>query len=126
MESCTALYLKKKGYCVRRIILIIANKNNRDLAGLIQLLELNGVIEPESIPQISVPNKFNEREIRELNQQLVAATLGVFSEKKTIADNIIECSRNLIQNNRFDKAVPHFTNERQIACLIALAIENKT
>lgn len=56
---------------------------------------------------------------------MVTATLGVFSENKSVADNIIECSHNLIQKNRFDKIVPRFTNERQIACLIALAIENK-
>ncbi len=106
-------------------ILIVENKNNRDLAGLIQLLGLNGVIDPKSIPQIGIPNKFNERETYKLNQRLVTATLGVFSEKKTIADNIIECSHNLIQKNRFDKIIPHFADERQIACLIALAIENK-
>lgn len=106
-------------------ILIIENKTNRDLAGLIQLLELTGVIDPDSIPQISLPNKFNKRETDNINQRLVTATLGVFSEKKSVADNIIECSHNLIQKNRFDRIAPHFTSERQIACLIALAIENK-
>lgn len=106
-------------------VLIIENKNNRDLAGLIKLLELNGVIEPQSIPQIIIPNKFNENETNELNQRLVTANLGIFSEKKTIADNIIKCSHDLLQKNKFDRIIPHFANERQIACLIALAIENK-
>ena len=106
-------------------VLIIENKTNRDLAGLIQLLELTGAIEFNSIPQINLSNKFNERETDDINQRLVTATLGVFSGKKSVADNIIECSHNLIQKNRFDKIVPHFANERQIACLIALAIENK-
>lgn len=106
-------------------ILIVENKNNRDLAGLLRLLELNGDIEPNSIPQIIVSNRLNNRETDELNQRLVTATLGVFSEKKSIADNIIECSHNLIQKNRFDKISPHFNNERQIACLLSLAIENK-
>ena len=114
-------FLKKQDISV----LVIENKNNRDLAGLIQLLELTGVIESNSIPQISLLNKFNKRETDDINQRLVTATLGVFSENKSVADNIIECSHNLIQKNRFDKIVPRFTNERQIACLIALAIENK-
>ena len=114
-------YLKKQDIS----ILIIENKTNRDLAGLIQLLELTGAIESGSIPQISIPNKFNKRETDYLNQRLVTATLGVFLEQKSIADNIIECSHNLIQKNRFDRIAPHFTSERQIACLIALAIENK-
>lgn len=105
--------------------LIAESKNNRDLAGLIQLLELNHVIEPGSIPQIDIPNKFSREETLELNKRLTTATLGVFSEKKSIADNIIDCSRDLIQNSRFDKISPLFNDERQIACLIALAIENK-
>lgn len=106
-------------------VLIVENKNNRDLAGLIKLLELNGIIEANSIPQINVSNKFNEQETHELNQRLIITNLGVFSENKTIADNIIECSHNLLQKNRFDRIVPHFSSDRQIACLIALATENK-
>lgn len=106
-------------------ILIIENKNNRDLAGLIQLMELNGVIEQDSIPRITISNKLSKTETAELNKLLVTANLGIFSEKKTITDNIIKCSHDLLQKNRFDSIVPHFDNERQIACLIALAIENK-
>lgn len=113
--------LKKKNVSA----LIIESKTNRDLPGLIQLLERNGVIEPKSIPQIRLPNKFNERETDNLNQRMVTANLGVFSEKKSIADNIIDCSHNLILKSRFDKIVPRFDNEQQIASLIALATENK-
>ena len=72
-------------------VLIIENKNNRDLAGLIKLLELNGVIEANSIPQINVSNKFNEQETHELNQRLIITNLGVFSENKTIASRS-DCS----------------------------------
>lgn len=106
-------------------IIIIENKNNRDLAGLIRLLELNDIIEPNSIPQIEISNKFSKEEIAKLNERLVTATFGVFSENRTIADNIIESSHKLIEKNRFDSIVPHFDSERKVACLIALATENK-
>ena len=62
-------------------MLIIENKNNRDLAGLIRLLEVNEIIEPNSIPQIDILNKFSKGETTRLNERLVTATLGVFSER---------------------------------------------
>ena len=105
--------------------LIIENKSNQDLSGLIRLLELNEVIEHNAIPQIELPNRLNKREADDITKLLVTATLGVFSEKRSIADNIIRCSRKLIQKNRFDQIVPRFNNIRQIASLIALATENK-
>lgn len=106
-------------------ILIIEEKSNHSLSSLLRLLEMTGVIEQKSIPLLEVSNKFSKSEVDTLNRLLVTATLEVFTESKSLADNIIETSRHLIQKNRFDKIVPRLSNERQIACLIALAIENK-
>ena len=51
--------------------------------------------------------------------------LLAFFLRGTIADNIIESSRKLIEKNRFDNIVPYFDSAQKVACLIALATENK-
>ena len=119
--------LKSKAEISSRNIyfIIIEQKNNRDLFGLIKMMELSGDLEDKEIPYVFVDNRFSKEETLEINQKLVVSTLGVFDERKTISDNIISAGEQLIQKNRFSSIVPKKTNVREVASLIALSIKNK-
>lgn len=56
---------------------------------------------------------------------LVTSSLGVFSENKSIADNIINASNLLIQKNKFSQISPLTDNVRQVSSLIVLATLGK-
>lgn len=105
--------------------LIIERKNNRDLLGVLKLLELKGILRENSIPQIEVNSNFNKAETTEINEKLAVTTLGIFSERRSIVDNIIYASNKLIEKNRYSTIVPKHSNPREIAALIALAIKQK-
>ncbi len=105
--------------------MIVERKNNRDLFGLVKMMELSGDLGEGEIPYVFVDNKFSKEETSEINQKLVVATLGVFDERKTISDNIISAGDQLLQKNRFSSIVPKKTNVREVASLIALSIKNK-
>lgn len=105
--------------------LIVSNKSNRDLSGLIKLLEYKGILSSSDVPQYYLPNRFSSSEILRLNEQLVTANLGVFVQKQSVIDNIIMCSRNLSHKHKYDTILPRFRDVREIACLIALATERK-
>ena len=105
--------------------IVISNRSNHDLSSLINLLEINNVIIKNSTIQNIISNRFNSAEVRTLNALLIETTLGVFTEKKTIADNIISASRALMKKNKYSDIVPCFSNEKMLACLLALSIEQK-
>lgn len=106
-------------------VIVISNKNNRDISGLIRLMEMNSIISQNYFPETQISNRFSTAEIEQLNPLLVEATLGVFSPDKTIIDNIIEASAKLLEKNRFSNITPHYGNARMLASLVALAIEQK-
>ena len=80
-------------------IIIIENKSNRDLSGLLVLMKMNEHLEDDEIPQLEISNRFSKPKTDEINNYLVTSSLGVFSENKSIADNIINASNLLIQKN---------------------------
>ena len=70
-------------------------------------------------------NKFSSNKTEEINLKLVKSSLGIFSNGKSIADNIIDISSRLIQKNQFDKITPRMESIKDIACLVALATMEK-
>lgn len=106
--------------------IIFESKNNRDLSGLLNLLEQHGKIDINQIPQIELDNRFKQKELEVLNPLLTAISVGVFgTEYKTIVDNIIEKSNNLLISNKYQKISPKLGSIRDIATLISLAVEKK-
>ena len=82
----------------RKIIVVIAaNKSNRDFSSILKLYELQGRISSEKIPQISIANTFSSEELAQLNPLLTAIDVGIFSRHKTILDNIIDVSNKLAE-----------------------------
>lgn len=106
-------------------IIIIENKSNRDLSGLLVLMKMNEHLEDDEIPQLEISNRFSKPKTDEINNYLVTSSLGVFSENKSIADNIINASNLLIQNNKFSQISPLTDNVRQVSSLIVLATLGK-
>lgn len=106
-------------------IIIIENKSNRDLSGLLVLMKMNEHLEDDEIPQLEISNRFSKPKIDEINNYLVTSSLGVFSENKSIADNIINASNLLIQKNKFSQISPLTDNVRQVSSLIVLATLGK-
>lgn len=104
---------------------IAANKNNRDLCSILKLYELQGRINPEKVPQISVANTFSPQELAQLNPLLTAIDAGIFSRHKTIVDNIINISNKLAEKSKYDKAIPKYRTIQELAALITLGIERK-
>lgn len=106
-------------------IIIIENKSNRDLSGLLVLMKMNEHLEDDEIPQLEISNRFAKPKTDEINNYLVTSSLGVFSENKSIADNIINASNLLIQKNKFSQISPLTDNVRQVSSLIVLATLGK-
>lgn len=106
-------------------IIIIENKSNRDLSGLLVLMKMNEHLEDDEIPQLKISNRFSKPKTDEINNYLVTSSLGVFSENKSIADNIINASNLLIQKNKFSQISPLTDNVRQVSSLIVLATLGK-
>lgn len=106
-------------------IIIIENKSNRDLSGLLVLMKMNEHLEDDEIPQLEISNCFSKPKTDEINNYLVTSSLGVFSENKSIADNIINASNLLIQKNKFSQISPLTDNVRQVSSLIVLATLGK-
>lgn len=109
----------------RNSIIIIENKSNRDLSGLLVLMKMNEHLEDDEIPQLEISNRFSKPKTDEINNYLVTSSLGVFSENKSIADNIINASNLLIQKNKFSQISPLTDNVRQVSSLIVLATLGK-
>ena len=106
-------------------ILLISRNNDRDLPGLIRYALNCDYIEDNDINRISVSNKLSAMETKQINSLLVNSSLGVFSDDKSILDNIIYLANQLSIKNKFTKVVPQCLNERQIVCLLILAIQRK-
>ena len=106
-------------------VVFFANRNDRDIAGLIQLLHLQGKIEDTSIRSMELTNRFNTRETIEINNRLAIISSGVFKENKSIIDNIIFTSKQLLTKNKFASLEPKTDTIQEIACLIALATKKK-
>ena len=106
-------------------ILLISKKSDRDLPGLIKYAINQGTIQEEEINKIFIDNCFSHNEVKTLNSLLVKSSLGIFSDGKSIVDNIIFCANELAVGNRYSRIMPEYTNIRHIVCLILLAIKRK-
>lgn len=104
---------------------IVENKSNRDLLSLLSLLRINEVIQSDEPVTYELKNKLSSGKCEELNLKLVKSSFAIFSESKSIADNIIDISSRLIQRNQFDKITPRMETIKDVACLIALATMEK-
>lgn len=106
-------------------VVIAVDKNDRGVNGILKLYELQGTIQPRDIPQIPLSNRLNNREWQRISPLLTAVTAGIFKEKDTIVDNIINLSKELTEKNKYYNIVPRFTSIPELAALIVLAIERK-
>lgn len=95
------------------------------MSGLLVLMKMNEHLEDDEIPQLEISNRFSKPKTDEINNYLVTSSLGVFSENKSIADNIINASNLLIQKNKFSQISPLTDNVRQVSSLIVLATLGK-
>lgn len=105
--------------------LIVSSKSNRDLSGLIRLLEMKQLLKECDIPKYYISNKFSNTEISNLNNLLVTVNLSVFSPDQTIVDNIITCGKKLASKSKYDSIRPRMREISEISALIALATERK-
>lgn len=104
---------------------IVENKSNRDLISLLSLLRMTDVIKKNELIPYELKNRLNAEKSKELNEKLVKSSFGIFSEGKSISDNIIDISARLIQKSQFDSIVPRMQTVKEIACLIVLATMEK-
>lgn len=105
--------------------LVIESKCNRDLPGIIEYFFEKESMTSDDIPLYELENKFSVSKTIEINKMLVASSLGVFSENKTIADNIIVASEKLIEDHKFSNTFACMDSVRDVASLIVLAIKGK-
>lgn len=105
--------------------LVVSNKSNRDLSGLIRLLEMKQLLKESDIPKHYLSNKFSNAEISQLNDLLVTVNLSVFNPNQTIVDNIITCGKKLASKSKYDSIRPRVREIGEIAALITLATERK-
>ncbi|MFR8712511.1 MAG: hypothetical protein ACLVEN_09840 [Anaerotignum lactatifermentans] len=104
---------------------IVENKSNRDLISLLSLLKMTDVVKKHELIPDELKNKLTVEKSKELNQKLVKSSFGIFSERKSISDNIIDISTRLVQTNKFDRIVPKMQTVKEVACLIVLATMEK-
>lgn len=104
---------------------IVENKSNRDLISLLSLLRMNEVVKNDEPITYELKNKLTAEKSEEINLKLVRSSFSIFSNNKSIADNIIDISSRLIQRNQFEKINPRVKTVKDIACLVALATMEK-
>lgn len=104
---------------------IVENKSNRDLLSLLSLLRMNEIVKNDEPVTYELKNKLSSAKTEELNLKLVKSAFSIFSQNKSIADNIIDISSRLIQKNLFEKITPRVDTVKDIACLVALATMEK-
>lgn len=104
---------------------IVENKSNRDLISLLSLLRMTGAIKKNELIPYQLKNRLTAEKSKELNEKLVKSSFGIFSEGKTISDNIIDISTRLIQKSKFDRIVPKMETVKEVACLVVLATKEK-
>ena len=104
---------------------IVESKSNRDLMSLLSLLRITDIIKKNELIPYELKNRLTAEESKELNEKLVKSSFGIFSESKSISDNIIDISERLIQKSQFDRITPRMETVKEIACLIALATMEK-
>ena len=106
-------------------IVVVINKNDRDIHGLLKLYDLQSIISLKSLPHIEVSNILSKSEVNIINPLLAAVDAGLFSSNRSIVDNIIEIGESLEKNNKYHKIKPYEETVKEIAALIALGIERK-
>lgn len=106
-------------------IVIVVPKNDRDIQGIIKLCEMNNIITNNDLININVDNRFSDTEIEKINPLLTSVEIGIVEKSKTIVDNIIETSRKLLVESKYQKVNVNTSSYRHIAALIALATEKK-
>ena len=106
-------------------VVIAVNKSNREYSSILKLHELQGHINSERVPQISIASTFSPEELAQLNPLLTAIDVGIFNNHETIIDNIIDISNKLTERNKYDKVTPKYKNVQELASLIVLGIERK-
>lgn len=104
---------------------IVESKSNRDLMSLLSLLRITDVIKKDELIPYELKNRLTAEESKKLNEKLVKSSFVIFSESKSISDNIIDISERLIQKSQFDKITPKMKTEKEVACLVALATMKK-
>ena len=104
---------------------IVESKSNRDLISLLSLLRMTDVIKKNELIPYELKNRLTAEKNKEINEKLVKSSFGIFSESKSISDNIIDISERLIQKSQFDKIIPRMETVKDVACLIVLATMEK-
>lgn len=121
----TIIRTDKKRHEYTNSFVIVENKSNRDLISLLSLLKMEEVIKDDELQTHELKNRFSSKEVDILNIKLLRSSLGIFSNDKSIADNIIDISSRLVQKNKFEKIMPKVDSVKDMACLIALATLEK-
>lgn len=106
-------------------VIIAADKNNRDLNGILKLYELQGIIKLSDFPRVMLNNTLSKMETEQINPLLTAIDVGIFDSGKTLIDNIIDLSKNLAQKSKYHNTIPQLHSVRELAALISLATERK-
>lgn len=109
----------------RNSFVIVENKSNHELISLLFLLRLTDIIKKDELIPYELKNRLDTNENNELNKKLVKSSFGIFAERKSISDNIIDTSARLIQRTQFDSIVLGMQTIKEVACLIALATMEK-
>lgn len=120
------LLLSKKALSDHNIsVVLFAGKKDRDLSGLLKFYELQGMLSEKDYYIAEISKKFSRDELNRINPLLTAINVGVFNEKNTIVDNIINCGYKLRIRTKYNNYKPQLRNPLDVAALIALATEKK-
>lgn len=113
--------IKKRGI---NILIVLSKKSNYS-NDKIKLQFMNDDINIDEINNtVKVPNRFNEKEMRDINEKLNRCNLGTFADK-TILDNVLSIADELKENHKFSNLLPKTSSRKEIAALIVLAIKGK-
>lgn len=106
-------------------IIIVINKSERDVLGVLSLCIKREIISKNEIPVVEIYNRFNQGELDKINPLLTSTNMGIFREQQTVLDNILHISDSLKEKNKYNSIVPKLETIEQLASLIALATERK-
>lgn len=105
--------------------IVVINKNERDILGVISLSIKREIISESEIPIVDIDNKFTNSELDILNPLLTSTNIGIFRKHQTILDNILYIGDNLKEKSKYNTIIPKTDEIKRLVSLIILATERK-
>ena len=109
--------------------IIAVNRNDSDVLGLVKWKMKQGKLADDDVLHYSLENRMSDdgvvKEVSEINQLLPYVSLPLYSNRRTMLDQLLYTENQLSINGKYSRTHIKVENYKQLALLIILAIKEK-